>query len=124
MTQKSELTCWKCQSIMRLTRNLTHDNLVFICTKDGCVGRTRADENGQPVIADFKTRTARIEAHEVFDRIWKTKVMTRTQAYSWLCHVMGLESKAGHIALFDVDQCNSLQGKIQEEFPDLFLSRD
>lgn len=43
--------------------------------------------------------------HSIFDRIWKEKHMTRTQAYAWLADQMKLSSAQTHIALFDRQQC-------------------
>lgn len=55
--------------------------------------------------ADKATRKARREAHEAFDRIWKSGRMTRWEAYLWLAQQMGLPQDKTHIGMFDAQQC-------------------
>lgn len=98
----------------------------YACTLENCRGRHGAHPSGLPLgtPADSKTRKARIDAHEVFDRLWKCRVMTRTEAYRWLREAMGLTANTGHISSLNTEQCKLLEEKMREEFPDLFLSLD
>lgn len=48
---------------------------------------------------------AKVCAHEVFDRIWKSRRMTRRQAYLWLRDLLGLKTEAAHIKYLNFDQC-------------------
>jgi hypothetical protein len=57
------------------------------------------------------------DAHAAFDRVWKSGVMTRTQAYKWLAARMGLTDSQTHIALFDARQCEQVI-KLATEFFD------
>ncbi len=96
----------------------------YACIHENCRGRHGAHPNGKPlgVPADSKTRRARIEAHEVFDRLWKCGVMSRTEAYRWLREALQLRANTGHISSLDAEQCKLLESKMRDEFPDLFLS--
>lgn len=57
---------------------------------------------------------ARVRAHAVFDELWQSGQMTRTEAYGWLCAVMGKTEEEGHISCFDVQECELLIQKVQE----------
>lgn len=48
-------------------------------------------------MANAKTRALKRTAHEAFDPIWMSGVMTRTQAYKWLRLEIGLSTKNCHI---------------------------
>lgn len=50
-------------------------------------------------------RVARVNAHEKFDYLWKTKKMSRSVAYRWLAANMGLSKKDAHIRFFTAAQC-------------------
>ena len=63
-------------------------------------------------VASPALRTLRIQAHAVFDPIWKelmnrgyTKVEARTGAYIWLSRYMGTLVEETHIGYFTEQQC-------------------
>jgi ssDNA-binding Zn-finger/Zn-ribbon topoisomerase 1 len=72
-----------------------------------CKGTHGAHEDGRPlgIPADKETKLARIGAHEAFDRLWKSRKMTRTQAYSWMQEAMNLPKDEVHIGRFTKEQC-------------------
>lgn len=94
----------------------------YRCRSLDCRGSHAAHPDGSPVgkPADAKTRKARITAHEAFDRIWRTKRMTRDRAYVWMRHELGLSKEECHIGSFDVATCKKLVQKVRECYPDLF----
>lgn len=47
------------------------------------------------------TRRARSEAHAAFDPIWRTKKMTRSEAYKWLASELGQRASETHISWMD-----------------------
>lgn len=51
--------------------------------------------------ANAATRKARNQAHAIFDPLWKTGIMRRSEAYSWLAGVLGIERDACHIGMMD-----------------------
>lgn len=77
-----------------------------------CRGAVSCGPDGEPIAspADSETRSARVEAHHVFDRLWKTGVVPggRSEAYRWLVRTMGIHSKDAHIGKFDKQQCARL----------------
>lgn len=74
--------------------------------------------------ADARTRGLRIEAHEVFDRIWKTKKLSRKKAYSWMIEKMGIPPEKAHISMFTAEECRHLEREVRAAFPELFLEID
>jgi len=47
-------------------------------------------------------------AHEVFDTLWREKLMKRNQAYKWLAVQLGIESRDCHIGMFDIETCKKV----------------
>lgn len=57
----------------------------------------------------WRETSARFAAHEVFDNLWTSGRMTRTQAYAWMRKHFGMWSTAqAHIAALTEDQCLAL----------------
>lgn len=56
-------------------------------------------------LATKAIRDARMAAKDVFQPIWESGEMSRSQAYAWLAQCMGLEPKECHIGMFDQQQC-------------------
>ena len=57
------------------------------------------------VPADTQTRAERQAAHAIFDRIWQTGVMSRTQAYRKLSQFLNKKKRITHIAQFNYEEC-------------------
>lgn len=79
----------------------------------GCHGVTTRPL-GFPCGAD--TRQARMAAHNIFDRIWKSGEMTRRGAYTWLADQLGIDPADCHIGMMSaerarrvVELCNARQ---------------
>src|SRR3970040_2712474 len=83
-----------------------------------CDGAIGMHPDGTPlgVPADKETRTKRIEAHEVFDELWKSlgAPYTRTQAYFEMRCMMGLSDDEAHIANFTKEQCERMIEKVHQ----------
>jgi len=60
-------------------------------------------------LANKETRDARAQTHEVFDPLWRTGKMTRSEAYTLLSRLMGIDQTKCHIAMFNVQQCEAAQ---------------
>ena len=73
----------------------------------GCKGSVRANADGSPVglPVDEETKRARMDAHDVFDQLWKGGRMSRNQAYYWLARQMGLPHEKAHMGLFSKEEC-------------------
>lgn len=70
--------------------------------------------------ADARTRRERSTTHECFDRLWRTGLMSRTQAYAWMQRSMGITPDAAHISRMDIRECRRLVRLLEESFPELF----
>ncbi len=66
--------------------------------------------------ADQKTREARMEAHEAFDAIWKTGIMSRAKAYRVLAGEMMRPRAEVHMAQFSYDECQAVIRFAEELF--------
>lgn len=77
-----------------------------------CDATHGAHADGTPlgIPADKETKQARIEAHAVFDELWrkaskKGKKSARQKAYAWLREELGLTKEECHIGRFDKAMC-------------------
>ncbi len=77
-----------------------------------CTATHGAHPNGAPLgtPANKATKTARIEAHAWFDRLWKGKngLMNRSAAYAWMREAMEMTAEQAHIGNFDTATCSRL----------------
>ena len=71
------------------------------CPVGGC---TVVSWNGNSP-ANYSTRQARMQAHEIFDQLWKSGMLTRKDAYKKLSLFLGIPRKETHIAEFNWEQC-------------------
>ncbi len=56
-------------------------------------------------LAKKELRALRRKAHALFDPMWQSKKMTRSEAYSQLAKLMNLPKEKTHVAMFSEDQC-------------------
>ncbi|MEG0752788.1 MAG: zinc-finger-containing protein [Angelakisella sp.] len=59
-------------------------------------------------LAGPELRHKRIKAHQLFDRIWQSGIMSRDDAYSWLKYTFGLTGAFAHIGVFSDYYCEQL----------------
>jgi len=55
-------------------------------------------------MADRKTRQLRKSAHNEFDKLWRTELMSRTKAYSWLALQLNIEVGNCHLSWLSKEQ--------------------
>ena len=65
-------------------------------------------------IANSKQRKLRRKTHSAFDPLWKEGSMTRSEAYSWMGEVLGLEKKDCHIAMLSEGNCLKLIDEVKK----------
>lgn len=96
------------------------------CSRRPCAGSLAAHPDGSPTgwPADLATKGLRVEAHEIFDRLWKIGDMNRSQAYAWLASRLDLPPEKAHIGMFDAEQCRRTVALVRSEFPELFIQLD
>lgn len=114
-----EHPCPECEAPMVLKPGAF--GLFYGCTKwPDCNGTHGAHQDtGEPlgVPATRDVKQARIEAHEVFDTLWRNNPsMSRDAAYRWMREKMGLSAEEAHIGRFDKMQCERLIALVEDEF--------
>lgn len=55
--------------------------------------------------ANEVTRKARSSAHNMFDILWRSGRVTRSEAYAWLAQQLELPTHLCHIGMFDAETC-------------------
>jgi len=68
------------------------------------------EKTGEPFgrLANKTLRRWKQIAHENFDPLWKSGLMTRTQAYNWLAYSLDIHSMDCHIGMFSVEMCQKV----------------
>ncbi len=109
------INCGECGAPMVLKRS-PRFGLFFGCTRwPHCTGTHGAHQQTRAPLgtpANKETKQARIEAHRLFDKLWKAddgKLMTRGAAYRWMQEELGLSKDDAHIGKFDVATCDRLK---------------
>ena len=59
-------------------------------------------------LADGDLRHKRIQAHRAFDRLWRSGLMSKREAYQWMQTEVGLHKDQAHIAQFGAYMCDRL----------------
>lgn len=62
---------------------------------------------GKPLgtLANPQTKGLRSQVHKLFDPIWRSGNMKRSEAYTWFAGQMGLSNKDCHIGMFNTAKC-------------------
>jgi zinc-finger-containing domain len=58
-------------------------------------------------LANAELRAAKSQAHNVFDLLWQSELLSRSAAYEWLVSAMDSHRRDCHFAMFDVAQCQT-----------------
>ncbi|WP_342656814.1 hypothetical protein GKC68_10495 [Pantoea sp. RSPAM1] len=81
---------------------------VYLCIDCGAyVGMHPFTDVPLGTLADFDTRQARKRCKKPFEKIWRSGLMSRTEAYHWLARELNINVSACHFGWFDVEQCES-----------------
>lgn len=73
----------------------------YLCPVCGAYCGESPDPSNPRSPAGPSTRQARIEAHKMFDKLWREGLMTKSGAYRWLSGVMGIPTSRCHIGMMD-----------------------
>lgn len=68
-------------------------------------------------LANAELRHRRIQAHTAFNRLWKSGLMTKKQAYLWLQAKLGLPEEEAHIGKFSSYRCEQVIQLCHTFFP-------
>ncbi len=83
--------------------------MIYLCKGcDAYVGVHKGTSKPLGILANAELRSWKKRAHFYFDQIWKSKIMTRSQAYKWLSEQLCKDSKETHIGMFDVPDCKKV----------------
>lgn len=76
---------------------------LFVCRP--CDARCGTHPDGTPLgrLANAELRKARNRAHAIFDPLWKSGRMHRSEAYRWLRKITNLSRDECHIAMMDIE---------------------
>ena len=78
---------------------------IWRCMQDAAwVGCHRGTTTPLGRLANATLRRRKMEAHAAFDHIWKSRYMSRSDAYRWLKDALG-SIQPVHIGEMDVDDC-------------------
>lgn len=85
---------------------------VYVCSHypicDSYVSVHKGTTTPRGTLANKKLRKKRVEAHLVFDQLWKRGIFTRSEAYQWMADSFSLTSEQAHIGLFGEYMCDQL----------------
>lgn len=115
-----DLVCGDCGSSMQIVSTPAYKRPFYGCKRfPECRGTLGAHKDGRPlgVPTNREGREARQRAHHAFDQIWKDKVMSRDEAYTWLQKAMGLSREKAHIAMMTKEECERLLKIVTRSFP-------
>jgi hypothetical protein len=65
-------------------------------------------------LANAELRLAKRGVHDLFDPIWKSGKMTRSEAYSLLAKLMGIPKHKAHVGMFSLEECQKAVGALKE----------
>lgn len=85
--------------------------LIWDCRPcDAYVGVHKSSPTHKPKgkLANRELRRLRIQAHSVFDPLWETGRMSRSDAYAFLARVLNLVVSQTHISWLTTEQCNKV----------------
>lgn len=118
--KKVHLTCPKCHSkaLLRPASVIFGDKApdptakYYVCARypacDCYVSAHRRTHMPMGTLADPALRKKRNQAHQALDRLWRSGLMSRTQAYRLLQLHLGLPPEEAHIAKFSMDRCDQV----------------
>ena len=90
----------------------SHEEYLYVCSNyprcDSYVGVHAGTKNPKGTLANSELRNKRIKTHKIFDSVWKSKLMTKKEAYRWRSYKMGLPFEMCHIAKFSEYRCDEL----------------
>ncbi len=98
---------------------------LYVCDRfpkcDSYVGAHIKSKEPMGTLANGELRNKRIQAHKAFDRIWKSGIMKKWQAYKWMEGKLALNSKQAHIGMFSEYMCDTLITACNQAYDNLAL---
>lgn len=101
---KTRPFCPACGNEFELNEGVYADN--YRCSGEKCYWyATQSQQDNLWRVCDQGTFTWRKACHSWFDRLWRSRKMTRDDAYAWLAGELELTSVECHIAHFSAGCC-------------------
>lgn len=90
-----------------------HDNLIWVCTQEGCDARVGTHSSGKPLgtLANAETREWRQKARAAFDPRWKGtphEKIRRREQYARLANELNIPTADCHIGVFGIKLCKEV----------------
>lgn len=80
--------------------------MIYYCEDcNAWVGVHKGTNKPLGILANAQLRSEKKRAHFYFDRLWKSKRMTRNEAYKWLSEQLDKKPEETHIGMFGIDDC-------------------
>ena len=85
------------------------DKRFWLC--EPCRAYVGCHPNGMPFgrLANSELRLAKRKVHDLFDPIWKSGKVSRSEAYGQLAKLMGIPKFKCHIGMFSLDECRKAE---------------
>jgi len=83
----------------------SYGNMYMCWDCDAYVGTHKGTTKPLGRLANKDLRHWKVQAHAAFDPLWKSKRMSRSDAYDLLSNKLGMKRSECHIGMFDVDTC-------------------
>lgn len=113
MKKKNKIVAPKCPYCGKISvlRNASYvysgnalEKYVYVCSGypqcDAYVGVHEGSLRPKGTLANGDLRHKRIQAHRLFDAIWRHQIMSRKDAYRWIQDIFCLTSEQAHIGQF------------------------
>ena len=118
MKKQKRITCPYCGAHAILQKgsyvygDKSKEEYLYVCSNypqcDSYVGVHAGTKKPKGTLANGDLRHKRIEAHRLFDAIWKNGVFSRKDAYRWMQDVFCLTDTQAHIGEFSEYRCDCL----------------
>lgn len=118
MKKQKRITCPYCGAHAVLQKgsfvhgDKSKEEYLYVCSNyprcDAYVGVHAGTKIPKGTLANGDLRNKRIKTHKMFDKVWKSKLMTKKEAYRWMTYVMGLPCEMAHIGSFSDYRCDEL----------------
>ena len=85
---------------------------VYVCSRfpacDSYVGVHQGTSLPKGSLANRTLRKKRIQAHKIFDQLWRRGIFSRQEAYRWIGDKFCLQTRQAHIGNFSDYMCDQL----------------
>lgn len=85
---------------------------VYVCSHypacDSYVGVHQGTSLPKGSLANSTLRKKRIQAHQIFDQLWRKGIFSRAEAYRWIGDKFCLQTRQAHIGNFSDYMCDQL----------------